>query len=277
MTAPNRATERPHRTTTRRGGQRHIGISLAAATSVLNRPGFGGSDGCRRLSPACSPAAFSPAALSFDRSGMCRRSRRAREPATIVGEGVIVGTAGPDVIVGSDEDDTILGLGGDDVICGEGGNDRVLGGDGDDVLIGDAVDLPPFIPSNGENDDTLIGGAGNDTLAGLGGDDALLGGSGDDMVIGMGGNDRIDAGSGNDTVFGGPLDDDISGGPGDDTLWGNYGSDDISGGPGTDFIDGDNPFPPPPEGLPFPPGGNDDRCVGGPATDTINNCETTIP
>ena len=43
-------------------------------------------------------------------------------PATIVGSGTIVGTAGDDVIVGSDEDDTILGLGGDDIICGEGGN-----------------------------------------------------------------------------------------------------------------------------------------------------------
>src|SRR4030095_15126050 len=90
-------------------------------------------------------------------------------PATIVGAGTIVGTAGDDVIVGSDEDDTVLGLGGDDIICGEGGNDRVLGGDGNDVLIGDGVEVPPFIPSNGQNDDVLIGGPGDDTLARLGG------------------------------------------------------------------------------------------------------------
>ena len=67
-------------------------------------------------------------------------------PATIVGSGTIVGTAGDDVIVGSDEDDTILGLGGDDIICGEGGNDQVLGGDGNDVLIGDGVEVPRSFP-----------------------------------------------------------------------------------------------------------------------------------
>src|SRR4029453_18457085 len=51
-------------------------------------------------------------------------------PATIVGSGTIVGTAGDDVIVASDENDTILGLGGDDIICAQEGNDRVLGGQG---------------------------------------------------------------------------------------------------------------------------------------------------
>src|SRR5215204_3447533 len=85
-------------------------------------------------------------------------------PATIVGSGTIVGTAGDDVIVGSDENDTILGLGGNDIICAEEGNDRVLGGEGNDVLIGDGVDVPPFIPSNGQNDDVLIGGPGDDLI-----------------------------------------------------------------------------------------------------------------
>ena len=63
-------------------------------------------------------------------------------PATIVGSGTIIGTAGDDVIVGSDGTDTILGLGGADIICGQGGNDRILGGEGNDVLIGDSVELP---------------------------------------------------------------------------------------------------------------------------------------
>ena len=49
--------------------------------------------------------------------------------------------------------------------------------------------------------------------------------------------------------------------------WGNFGSDVIAGGPGNDFIDGDNPFPSPPGPLPFPPGGNDDDCAGGPGAD----------
>jgi Ca2+-binding RTX toxin-like protein len=78
--------------------------------------------------------------------------------------------------------------------------------------------------------------------------------------------------AGEDTAFGGPLDDQISGGPANDTLYGNFGSDVISGDPGDDFIDGDNPFPPPPD-LPFPPGGNNDTCSGGPGTNTVQNCE----
>jgi Ca2+-binding RTX toxin-like protein len=68
----------------------------------------------------------------------------------------------------------------------------------------------------------------------------------------------------------------MSGGQGPDTLFGNFGSDVITGGQGNDFIDGDNPFPPPPE-LPFPPGGNDDDCTGGQGTDVVLNCETTRP
>src|SRR5690349_2136619 len=46
----------------------------------------------------------------------------AEQPATIVGAGTIVGTAGDDVIVGSDGVDTISGGGGNDIICGEGGS-----------------------------------------------------------------------------------------------------------------------------------------------------------
>ena len=92
-------------------------------------------------------------------------------PATIVGSGTIVGTAGDDVIVGSEGNDTILGLGGDDLICAEGGNDRVLGGAATTSSSATASMLPPFIPSNGHNDDVLIGGPGDDVLAGLGGDD----------------------------------------------------------------------------------------------------------
>jgi Ca2+-binding RTX toxin-like protein len=57
------------------------------------------------------------------------------------------------------------------------------------------------------------------------------------------------------------------------TLFGNFGSDVISGGPGDDFIDGDNPLPPPPGGPPFPPGGNNDTCSGGPGDNVLQNCE----
>src|SRR5215218_9601725 len=78
-------------------------------------------------------------------------------PATIVGAGHINGTPGDDVIVGSAGVDVINGGPGDDTICGEGGNDDVNGGPGDDELIGDELDLPPFLPSNGNNDDHLSG------------------------------------------------------------------------------------------------------------------------
>ncbi len=84
-------------------------------------------------------------------------------------------------------------------------------------------------------------------------------------------------GPGADTAFGGPGVDGVDEATlADDTLFGNFGSDVVSGGPGDDFIDGDNPKPSAPPGpLPFPPGGNDDRCSGGPGVDNIVNCETT--
>jgi Ca2+-binding RTX toxin-like protein len=200
------------------------------------------------------------------------------QPATIVGSGTIVGTSGNDVIVGSDEADTIHGLSGDDVICGRGGNNWVDGGQGSDVLIG-GEDLPPFAESDGTNDDTLLGSQGDDLMAGLSGDDNLSGGQGDDQIIGMGGDDTVTGGSGADTAFGGPGVDSVSGDQGADTLWGNFGSDSISGGSGADFIDGDNPFPVPPEleDLPFDPGGNEDVCTGGSGADTLLNCETSTP
>src|SRR5215204_3434669 len=85
-------------------------------------------------------------------------------PAVAQDEPPLCGPPGEEVpatIVGSG---TIVGLGGDDIICAQGGNYRVLGGEGDDVLIGDGLDVPPFIPSNGQNDDVLIGGPGDDLI-----------------------------------------------------------------------------------------------------------------
>ena len=195
--------------------------------------------------------------------------------ATIVGSGTVMGTSGADVIVSGDGNDLIWALGGNDIVCAGEGNDVVRGGYGDDVLIGDGIAAPPFAPSNGANDDTLIGGYGDDVLAGLGGNDTLRGGDGDDELIGFGGNDWIRGASGDDTAFGGPGDDTILGDRGADTLWGNYGSDLIRGGAGNDTIDGDNPFPPPPDPLPFPPGGNTDTCFGGDGDDAVTNCEVT--
>jgi len=36
-----------------------------------------------------------------------------------------------------------------------------------------------------------------------------------------------------------------------------------------------DPNPIPPEGPPFPPGGNNDACSGGPGANVIQNCEIT--
>jgi Ca2+-binding RTX toxin-like protein len=201
-------------------------------------------------------------------------------PATIVGSGTIVGTSGDDVIVGSPTADTIDGGGGDDIICAGGGNDVVSGGRGNDELIGDELESAPFAPSNGNNDDVLMGGPGDDVVVGLGGNDSLEGGPGNDTLIGMGGNDVGSGGPGDDTAFGGPLDDRLSGGPGDDTLFGNFGSDRLVGGPGSDFLNGDNPQDPGapvPDPLPFPPGSNNDVCIGGggAGVDTLLNCESS--
>ena len=58
------------------------------------------------------------------------------EQATIVGSGLIVGTAGDDVIVGSAGADEIDALAGDDRICGLAGDDVVNSGLGDDKVSG---------------------------------------------------------------------------------------------------------------------------------------------
>jgi len=62
-----------------------------------------------------------------------------------------------------------------------------------------------------------------------------------------------------------------------DAPWGDYRSDAVSGGPGNDFIAGDDPDSAPPGGPPFPVGGNDDNCTGGPGTDSIGACEVSAP
>src|SRR5882757_2991612 len=61
-------------------------------------------------------------------------------PATIVGHGVIHGTAHADVIVGSRGADRIVGGGGNDRICAGGGDDTVEGGDGSDRIEGGSGD-----------------------------------------------------------------------------------------------------------------------------------------
>jgi Ca2+-binding RTX toxin-like protein len=197
--------------------------------------------------------------------------------ATIVGNGTITGTPGPDVIVGGDGPDTISGLGGNDIICGEGGDDQLDGGDGDDILVGDDDQAgPPFGPGG---DDILVGGFGDDTLLGLGGDDTALGGDGADTLIGFGGNDRLFGGVDGDTIFAGPGDDVAFGDNGNDTIFGNFGSDVLIGGADDDEIDGDNPNPSDagPPGGPTESANAVDTCLNDAGTDRIFNCERGSP
>jgi len=111
--------------------------------------------------------------------------------ATIVGAGVIKGTAGDDVIVGSGGNDTIKGLAGHDRICGGGGNDTIVGGMGRDQVQG------------GPGNDTIIGGPGRDILKGGIGADIIKGNASNDKLFGEAGDDNLNGGLGTDRVTGG--------------------------------------------------------------------------
>ncbi len=169
--------------------------------------------------------------------------------ATIVGSGVITGTAGNDVIVGSTGADTINGLGGDDVICGLDGPDTVLAGTGNDVVIGGAGDDAMH---GGPGDDVLNGGSGADTAswaASASGVQADLAagtasGEGADSLVSVErlvGSAHADVLLGNglaNVILGGAGPDLIEGNSGDDQLFGEGGPDDLRGGPGGDLLDG---------------------------------------
>jgi Ca2+-binding RTX toxin-like protein len=57
---------------------------------------------------------------------------------TIVGSGIVAGTAAAELILGSDGADTITAGGGGDCVLGGGGIDTITGGTGSDVCIGGA-------------------------------------------------------------------------------------------------------------------------------------------
>jgi Ca2+-binding RTX toxin-like protein len=154
-------------------------------------------------------------------------------PATIIGHGVIHGTAHADVIVGSRGADTIIGGGGNDRICAAGGDDTIEAGDGSDRIEAGSGD-DGVIGGNGS--DLVLAGPGDDTVFGKRGNDSLDGGPGTDYLDSGLGDDTIDGGAGaGDQVIGGVGNDHLSGGPGDgDVLEGDYGTDTIDGGPGAD-------------------------------------------
>jgi large repetitive protein len=195
------------------------------------------------------------------------------------GNDCLIGGDGADKIWGGDGHDTIHGDAGADKLYGDKGDDTTYGGDGNDRLWG------------GKDNDNLYGEIGYDKIQGGDGNDSLEGGDHNDKIFGGKGNDIIDAGNGNDEVHSNQGDDTISGGPGndwlgagkgndvinagdgndklfgrdgDDTLHGQGHDDQIHGGPGNDTIDG---------GETPNPATDNDRCLGGPGTNSIVNCE----
>lgn len=164
----------------------------------------------RRISLALTLAAAMASTLASPASSVAAPPTCFGEPATIVGEGVLRGTPGPDVIVATSSATEVHAGPGNDRICGSplayggDGNDRILLGrsvSGDIELMGQrgadliVVTAPLFA--------FLYGGAGPDVLKARGGEQWLLGGPGSDRMSGGAGPDQLLGGGGQDRAYGG--------------------------------------------------------------------------
>jgi Ca2+-binding RTX toxin-like protein len=120
----------------------------------------------------------------------------------------------------------------------------------------DQLDMSTLVPGRPGATRSAIaeGGTGPDRIVGATGSDVINGGRGRDLLIGGGGGDSIDAEAGNDSVFGGEGDDFLRGRPGDDRLFGQQGREHLNGSKG-----------------------RRDRCVGGPGSEHVINCERGDP
>ncbi len=105
-----------------------------------------------------------------------------KDPAAILLNFDIIGTAGNDLLTAVGIDDAINAGAGDDTMNGGTGNNYFNGATGND---------------------SLGGNAGNDTLFGASGDDFMEGGIGNDYLDGGAGRDTLDGGLGDDGYFGG--------------------------------------------------------------------------
>lgn len=191
------------------------------------------------------------------------------------GNDIMNGGADSDRLHGEDGSDTLSGEDGNDQLVGGEGNDRLDGGPGNDALHGrNTYDVPGQAQpgfdtlSGGEGDDRLFGGTGENSLDGGPGNDELHGWKGEDHVLGGLGDDLLNGGGGDDSLDGGPGNDHVSGGPGDDVVGGGLGSDLLNGDSGDDALNG---------GFAHELDDNDvDRCIGGPGTDTEQNCDVVV-
>jgi Ca2+-binding RTX toxin-like protein len=120
----------------------------------------------------------------------------------------------------------------------------------------DQLDISTLAPGRpgARRSATVEGGEGPDRIVGATAGDVIYGGRGRDLLVGGGGADSIDAEGGNDSVFGGDGDDFLRGGPGEDRLFGQQGREHLNGSKG-----------------------NRDRCVGGPGSEHVINCERGDP
>jgi hypothetical protein len=180
-------------------------------------------------------------------------------------------------VVDGGDDLLILGLGDDGStgdhfrvaegeVSGDGGNDTINGGQAADFIVGGSGALQE-----------VSGADGNDEIAGGKGDDFRLVGDHHGfrflttVISGEGGDDTIAGGDGNDAeIVGDHLAANPSGASGDDDLFGDAGNDGLHGdsfAPAT---------PGPPATLPIDSGNGEDKCDGGPHTDTAANCEEKI-
>jgi len=169
-------------------------------------------------------------------------------PATIVGEGTLIGTSGDDVIVATKQSTRVRAGKGDDLVCGshfvrgQAGNDRIHvtgrkpgwmhieGGTGNDVIrFHGRVEYASVGTSDG-----IFGGPGDDLMVGGKGQVWLNGGWGDDRLVSGPRGDLLDGDGGNDVLLGGAGQDIISGGKGNDVMRGRTRSDELTGGPGRD-------------------------------------------
>ncbi|WP_134767063.1 calcium-binding protein [Nocardioides sp. 1609] len=135
--------------------------------------------------------------------------------ATVVGSGVLRGTAGPDVIVATSASTEVHAGPGNDRIRGAplayggeghdrihygrsgGGDIELMGQDGTDRIV---VTSPVFaFLYGGDGPDVLVARSGAQWLSGEDGDDRLVGGPGNDHLLGGAGRDVARGGPGGDS------------------------------------------------------------------------------
>lgn len=189
-----------------------------------------------------------------DSLGGFERVTGTSSPDSLTGNGeanILKGQGGADTLTGNQDADTLQGGSGGDSLIPGGGNDTL---DYSDSTAGVVVDISANTVSGGfATGDTITGAAGTaagfEYVRGSAFVDTLTGNDLVNRLFGNGGADFLHGRGEADVLYGGIGDDDLFGGDGDDRLFGQGDNDDFDGEVGTD------------------------RCVQGPGTGTLTNCE----